>query len=528
VDGASGEGEDCGGRATPAGRASSSHGSSASSESGAVPPAASGVTSCVPPKSTAIKVFSPELRPSPLPAALKVVSTPKKASGSAKAAGSASSSSEEDSASCASAVAMHLHEGHLTELAMAPSRPQPRVASTSLDKYGEDKAAHRRSVSNDKIFVSVVAYRDKECPATIVDLFRKAADPGRVFVGLYTQCDPETDGDCLLESIAGSPNGVPKEFENNIREVRQHWREARGPCWARHLAQKLASDEAYYFQIDSHMRFLQDWDDILIKQLQACCAPNPVLSTYPAGYERGGPTPDQAPCTMLCASSFGNDGMLRIKGRMLRRQQTNAPIPALFWAAGYSFSYSTMLRDVPYDPGLKFLFFGEEMSMLARLWTSGYDVFAPSETVVFHLWSRDYRPSFSADVPDYYNLRRRSLARVEVLLGGASSSQADSAAVDGEKESKTPRHEWSATAHINCCTLHAMLSERMRNPFRHDEAEAASPPCADDAGEIGQRFGLGAQRTLADFLEHCGVDFAAKAISEKAENGGMPLAAFLM
>ena len=154
---------------------------------------------------------------------------------------------------------------------------------------------------------------------------------------------------------------------------------------------------------------------------------------------------------MLCASSFGNDGMLRIKGRMLRREQIkstgNAPIPALFWAAGYSFSYSSVLRDVPYDPGLKFLFFGEEMSMLARLWTWGYDVFAPSETVVFHLWSRDYRPSFSADVKDYYNLRRRSLARVQILLGAASLSEASSGASAEEEDIKAPRHEWSATAH---------------------------------------------------------------------------------
>ena len=56
---------------------------------------------------------------------------------------------------------------------------------------------------------------------------------------------------------------------------------------------------------------------------------------------------------------------------------------------------SSLLREVPYDPALKFLFFGEEMSMLARMWTSGYDIFAPAEAVVFHLWTRDYRPSFS-------------------------------------------------------------------------------------------------------------------------------------
>lgn len=42
--------------------------------------------------------------------------------------------------------------------------------------------------------------------------------------------------------------------------------------------------------------------------------------------------------------------------------------------------------------------------MLARMWTRGYDVFAPSEPVIFHLWSRDYRPSFSTDVQDPFEV----------------------------------------------------------------------------------------------------------------------------
>lgn len=35
--------------------------------------------------------------------------------------------------------------------------------------------------------------------------------------------------------------------------------------------------------------------------------------------------------------------------------------------------------QVPYDPDLPFLFFGEEMGMLARMWTRGWDVVAPTQ-----------------------------------------------------------------------------------------------------------------------------------------------------
>jgi hypothetical protein len=61
---------------------------------------------------------------------------------------------------------------------------------------------------NGKIFVSVVAYRDPECPATIADLFAKARHPEKVFVGLITQCDPEADDECLLENYQAKKSGA--------------------------------------------------------------------------------------------------------------------------------------------------------------------------------------------------------------------------------------------------------------------------------------------------------------------------------
>ena len=424
----------------------------------------------------------------------------------------------------AETIAMRINDGLVTDgLNGFTLSSSPKSAHLSAVSVGAK--ARRRPQGNMKIFVSVVAYRDKECPATIVDLFRKAAHPERIFVGLITQCDPDTDADCLLDSICNHDATLSAFHENNVREVRMHWREARGPCWARYLAQQLAEDEEYYLQIDSHMRFLQDWDQILIQQLHACPAQDPVLSTYPAGYDRGGPTPDQAPCTVLCASSFGDDQMLRIRGRMLR-QRPSAPVPGLFWAAGFSFSYSSLLREVPYDPGLKFLFFGEEVSLLARMWTAGYDVFAPTETVVFHLWTRDYRPSFSTDVRDHFHLRARSLARAASLLGCRVQPQEAPTGAAGKED--LPKHEWSATMHLNCCSLHGLLSGRMRNPYRFDQAEALSPPAEDSSGEVGLRYGLGAKRTLAAFYNHTGVDFADKIIADKGLNGGMQQDSFVL
>ena len=87
-------------------------------------------------------------------------------------------------------------------------------------------------------------------------------------------------------------------------------------------------DEEYYLQIDSHMRFAEGWDSEIISQLKACPANWPVLSTYPPGYERGQSASSmQAPPTVLCASDFGHEGMLRIKGKIMLRSP-DAPVPS--------------------------------------------------------------------------------------------------------------------------------------------------------------------------------------------------------
>ena len=49
--------------------------------------------------------------------------------------------------------------------------------------------------------------------------------------------------------------------------------------------------------------------------------------------------------TLLCANHFGPEGMLRLKGSRLA-QHAEAPIPSLFWAAGFSFSRSQLLTEV--------------------------------------------------------------------------------------------------------------------------------------------------------------------------------------
>mmetsp|Transcript_15604 Transcript_15604/g.39691 ORF Transcript_15604/g.39691 Transcript_15604/m.39691 type:complete len:487 (-) Transcript_15604:101-1561(-) len=339
------------------------------------------------------------------------------------------------------------------------------------------------------IFVSVPAFRDPEMQHTLYDLFAKAAHSERVSVGLVWQGDTETgdDAHCFTRRL-------PAQWQSRVRTHWLHYREARGPTLARALAQRLWRGESHYLQIDSHSRFASDWDEVLLAQLAAAEVlaaregaehgvgsdepARAIITTYPAGYERPDTRSQDDRPPLMCAravggEAFGADGLLRLRARTLRARPAQ-PMPSLFWAAGFAFSRASVIERVPYDAHLPFLFFGEETSMAARLWTAGYDFYAPTTNIVYHLWDRSYRELFW-QVGDPDGDKPRSVARVQQLLAGAGG-------------------EASALAGLS--------------------SEAAP-------------LGLGSARTLAQYEAFCGVSFGVpRSASERAAVGGQDEDAF--
>jgi len=360
--------------------------------------------------------------------------------------------------------------------------------------------------------VSIIAYRDPELLPTLRSLFSQAAQPARIVAGIVWQGDDTSTGD--VDTLAALDT-FAAEYAGCIRQLRLPHTEARGPCYARALAQqRLFEDEPFYLQLDSHMRFARGWDEQLLQQWALCKDSNAVLSTYPPAYERSSDAaselssadpaaaaslpPEEAqqpsPPTILCASKFdAADGMLRIVGRLLSRCPS-APLPSALFAAGFAFGPGRLVRAAPYDPHLANLFFGEESSMLARLYTAGFNMFAPSRTLVWHCWSRAYRHNFrelaqQADPDTQRQHKRRELlarARVCAVLG------------------MTPTAEDSAV-------LAAAVSE----------ADSSDASLSSSLAVPRAPYTVGTQRTLSDFYAHTGVDFSTRSISERGRNGGV-------
>lgn len=271
------------------------------------------------------------------------------------------------------------------------------------------------------IFVSIASYRDPDCQNTVRDLFAKALHPERVFIGICWQFVPVEDDDCF----------VVKSRPEQVRAIEIHASKSQGVCWARHRVQDLYRNEDFYFQIDSHMRFVSGWDERLIDMLATCAALKPVLSTYPLAFT---PPEDFAPDKLVTITprGFDNNGIL-LQGSSLSSmdQAPPSPAPTAFLGAGMVFAQGRIVAEVPYDPHLYFE--GEEITLAARLWTKGWDIFSPNRIVAYHDYGkRPDRPRHWKDQQAWKVLNERSRRRIKHLLAIESSNSGEDL-VDIEK-----------------------------------------------------------------------------------------------
>jgi hypothetical protein len=78
------------------------------------------------------------------------------------------------------------------------------------------------------------------------------------------------------------------------------------------------------------------------------------------------------------------------------------------------------LTDVPYDPNLDFLFVGEEIGHSIRIWTAGYNIYCPSENIVYHEYDRIGKPKVWDD--NQYS-DHDAFEKVKQMIGISSTHQ---------------------------------------------------------------------------------------------------------
>lgn len=263
------------------------------------------------------------------------------------------------------------------------------------------------SDGKNKIFIQIAAYRDPELIPTIKDCLSKAKFPENLVFSITWQHSTEDEWDNL------------NEYSNDPRFkiIDIDYKESKGACWARNKLQQQYNDEEYTLQLDSHHRFIENWDHELIemhKKLKAKGHEKPLLTSYASSYN---PKNDPAERTLqpyqMNFDRFIPEGAIFFLPATMDSSITE-PIPARFYSAHFAFADGCFVKEVPHDPEL--YFHGEEISIAVRAYTWGYDLFHPHKIIVWHEYTRANRTKHWDDHSKWWETNQTSHLRNRTLF----------------------------------------------------------------------------------------------------------------
>lgn len=241
-------------------------------------------------------------------------------------------------------------------------------------------------MSNNKtILVEIPAYRDAQLIPTIQSALFRAEFPDRIHFAICFQEDDWSD----YEKIKDMPNMSIKALKCC---------EAKGLGYARSICQQMLNGEDFILHIDSHMRFVQNWDSALIEDFEKLNDPKAVLSTYlPSIDEDKIALPPEHPffdkpadgLVLRCSQIFPAEGHhARFKPRSMRKFDV-LPKRNVWVGGGFLFAKSQYDKDVPANPDSFFV--QDELSIAVRTFTHGYNVYNPEKLYIYHWYKRSGR-----------------------------------------------------------------------------------------------------------------------------------------
>jgi hypothetical protein len=254
------------------------------------------------------------------------------------------------------------------------------------------------------------------------------------------------------------------------------WNESLGLCWARHHIQKMYKGEEYTMQIDSHHRFVQDWDEKMIDMLKLTGSKKPIITAYAGMYN---PKEDELlnydPYKMI-PDKFTPGGTILFYPHSIKDwEELEKPIPARFISGHFFFTIGKHCEEYHYDPNIYFA--GDEISLSIRSYTLGYDLFHPHRLLIWHEYTREGRTKHWTD----FNNETKEAGLVEKPWW--------------EMDNESKRR------------LRHMLQEEDNNI---------------DLGE----YGLGTVRTHHDYEKYAGINFIKRKIHPNAKKGIDPPTTF--
>ena len=235
--------------------------------------------------------------------------------------------------------------------------------------------------NNPTIFVSIASYMDTQIFDTLKCLYEEVSNFNKIRVVIHLQ-DVEEQYQKLLN--VGYPN---------LEVIYTPNTQTKGAVWARNRIKDKFNNEPYFLQTDSHSRFKENWDLILINQYNSIEEPKVILSTYPNHFD----VPDleknylKLPYnTPLIVDKFSNpssntDNRLRMKN--LPSLEDYQVVDTKWVSAGFLFTKGEWVKQVKIPEQM--IFSGEEDSQTHLSYLKGWNIKITSEATVWHNY--DYK-----------------------------------------------------------------------------------------------------------------------------------------
>lgn len=280
------------------------------------------------------------------------------------------------------------------------------------------------------ILIEIPSYCDPELKNTIMAARAMAANPDRVRFSVCLQDDDES----IAGYLAALPGCRMKQFAKA---------DAPGTCAARYECQQMYDGEDFVFHVDAHMRFARYWDLVLIDQWRKCDDPNAVLTAWGVDLRK-------EDLLLPVDSDMFNTMVPTRRSDMFNQVYANGPgiITGSFFADGkwdprfvygqyfydfqprhgafvcghFLFGPGKLDMDVPVDKYMDFT--GDEFAVAVRCYTHGYNVYHPGVACIYHLWGKEsiYAADLKAPSGDQVFVdsgmtrKQRQIRRVEKLL----------------------------------------------------------------------------------------------------------------
>lgn len=253
-----------------------------------------------------------------------------------------------------------------------------------------------------KIFVQIASYRDPELIPTIKNCIEKAKYPENLTFGIAWQHDETESLDEFINDERFKILDIP-------------YTESKGVCWARNKVNLMYSDEEYTLQIDSHMRFIENWDEEVINIWKNLQNDKAILTSYPPEYYPNKPETEWSKNLHIIHTYSFKNGQTQQRPRTPENwENRTTPYRAIHVAAGFIFGKGSYIKDVTYDP--EFYFSGEETALAIRFYTHGYDLYHPHKIIVWHYYGRHDSNKHWTDFKDWGKYANVANDRLNCLL----------------------------------------------------------------------------------------------------------------